>query len=191
MNVARIITAQKRAVVATLFFVLCGLFAMSTIGNAWGVAWPLVVFYFLLVLNTYFSIRYFSIIISPVIPSQIAVDTVLTVFTLLLLTALKDPLSFNVILTALFATAVLKYVIAIPVTEYPVLLHRKIRVDALGVLASSLATFGVASGHATTTVLVWAAIFAGANIHVILLRPLYPAPTIRFPKMVEEEHARR
>lgn len=164
--------ARRRALAVMAFFGLWGASATFFISN-WYKAWPLVFFYALLVLNTYFSVRTFASITPKEHLGQQCMDALLGVWLLLAPLSFNAPLYFVLITTALFIAATMKYIFLVPIVGFSRLLHMKIRIDTLGILLCSLALLGVLAGYAYYATAVWSFIFLVANIYVLWWEPHY------------------
>lgn len=164
--------ARRRARGVALFFALWGIFFSASLAT-WGSAWPLVLFYALLVLNTYFSVRAFASITPKEHLPQQCMDALLGIELLAAPFFFNAPFSFILVITALFITATLKYIFLVPVAGFSRLLYMKIRVDTLGILLCFLALTGTFFGYPYLSTVLWAFIFLLANIYVLWLKPHY------------------
>lgn len=163
----------SRAYGGIILFACFGVFGVILAWPNLENAWPLVVFYAMLLLNDYFSIKHFSKIIPPGVRSQMIIDGALVVLHFLSVFSFNDPRNFYLAVTILFILATLKYSYDISLVKEPHLLYRKIKVDALGALASAIATTGILFGYTWSSTITWTAIFAFASIYVIYINPLY------------------
>lgn len=165
--------SRKRAITATIIFSAFGLAVMFLFPLHWNTAWPLVLFYAIMVWNTYYSVDYFSRVIPINPPLQVLVDSVL--FLLYFLAALSFLNTYLFILTLglIFAVATVKYALALNVVEHPRKLFRKIVVDTMGMLMVTCALIGAALGYDRITAIALVVVFGIANIYVIYIKPLY------------------
>lgn len=171
---SKITTSPRgRAVWGTLLFAAFGvvgvIIAWPNIENAW----PLVIFYGLLLWNDYFSILHFSKIVPPGKRSQMIIDAALIVFHFLLIFSFNYPRNFYLGTTILFILATLKYSYDLPIIQNGERLYRKIKIDTVGALCSAIATTGILFGYTWTATITWTIIFAGASIYVICIDSLY------------------
>jgi hypothetical protein len=154
-------------------FTAFGLFGIVRSFGDLNNAWPLILFYGLLLWNDYYSIRHFSKIISPRRVSQVVIDTILVLLHFASVLFFGSPWNFTLIMTILFIVAILKYSWELPAVTNSRALYRKIKIDSLGAFVSAGALGGITLGYPWRSMLVWTAIFAGASIYVILINPLY------------------
>jgi hypothetical protein len=134
---------------------------------------PLFLFHVTLLLNTFFSVQYFARITPKGDPAQWCVDTVLMLLLIALPFFLGSPVRFVALVTLLFVAATLKYVLLLGTVSDRALLRRKIRIDALGTVLCVLTLAGVLAGYPLVALWCWAAVFVAANVHVLLILPLY------------------
>jgi hypothetical protein len=167
------LTPKKRAVIATLIFTLFGIAGAFIARNMIAIAWPAILFYAMLVWNDYYSIEHFSKIIPPSKTSQVVVDMALMVLHLASVFFFGDPFLFAIAMTILFVLAVLKYAGDLPSVKNSRVLFRKVKIDALGALASALALAGMLMGYPWQSTIIWTGIFVCASVYVIIINPLY------------------
>jgi hypothetical protein len=165
-------TLSRRAVGATAAFALAGMAGLVLAPQPWAMKAPHAVFYAVLVLNTYFSIRFFESL-PPQDRDERAIDAILVVLYLALAASIGAPLAFALVAVLLFAAATAKYVLLLPVVDRRDILMRKILIDGLGLalcLAMLLGTLLADPGWSA-----WAAaiIFAIANVYLLAIRPMY------------------
>ncbi|MBI2612939.1 hypothetical protein HYW59_03985 [Candidatus Kaiserbacteria bacterium] len=166
-------SSTLRAGLATIIFAIAGLASFYFEQIWWeptGI--PLAVFYALLILNTFFSVRFFSSLL-PADLLQKVIDTVLLAFYLLLAFSMNDEVRFFLIALGLFLVASVKYVFLLKHTSYEKILRRKIRVNLVGAAACGAAWGGVVLGYPLESVWMAVVAFAIANIHLLLIRPIY------------------
>jgi hypothetical protein len=158
---------------ATLLFASFGALGIFFSANTLFTAWPLILFYALLVWNDYYSVEHFSKIIPPDKASQIIIDAVLVFLHLVSALSFADPLRFALATTILFIVAVLKYSYDLGAARNAQALHRKIKIDCMGALMNALALTGIFMGFTWPTMILWATIFTCASVYVIFINPLY------------------
>ena len=140
----------------------------------WGGAWPLVFFYAILVLNTYFSVRVFSTIAPRHNSIQKFIDCTVVILYLGLATQFENPLNFTILATMLFLACLIKYTLLTDLIPHRrTFLHRKIFLDWLGALLCILAVIGVAANYSYITTILFAFINALANVYLLLIKPFY------------------
>lgn len=161
---------QIKASIFTIFFSIFG------IGMIWKNAnyatLPLFVFYVVLLVNTFFSIRFFSRIIPAGRHEQKAVDCLLVILYAVLTLNLGYDGNFWWVATLLFTVAVVKYVLLYGKLDARILL-KKIVIDSTGVAVCFLAVVGVLSGRGAVTNWVWAIVFLVANVYLLAIKPMY------------------
>jgi len=169
------ITAQERALVATALFI-----AFGVVGYVVAPPTPFLpitaIFYVMMLWNTFYSVNHFSSIVPAGDLGQMVTDVALVLVYLLLALSLWSIFYFDIILVILFALATIKYTIALPKTEHPELLYRKLKMDGMGTIASGLALVGIVLGYPFSSILAWTILFAMMSVYVILVRPLYQKP---------------
>lgn len=164
--------ASNRAAAATVFFGVIALISLGSIVDL-SKSWPLVVFYAVLLINTYFSIRTFASITPEENFGQKLIDAALVVCMLLMVFNFNSVLNFTILATLLFIIATLKYVFLTQLAGYSKLLYMKIRIDALGILFCFLAVVGTLWGYGRQASIIWATVFVLANIYVLWWKPHY------------------
>lgn len=164
--------AKKRALGTALGFSVLALWAVFYVHD-WHNSWPLVLFYALLIFNTYFSVKTFASITPHENLLQHAIDMLLGLCLFVIPFQFNSPLHFALWMTLLFIVAALKYILLIPIAGYSRLLYIKIRIDSLGVLMCFLGLWGILSGYAYISTVIWVAIFFLANLYVLWLKPHY------------------
>ncbi len=162
---------QKSLLACTLFslFGVIGWFYDGTMG---GILLPLVLYYVVLVTNTFFSVRTFSAI-TPNNPIQLTFDVLLVFVYLWLAASFASVVMFSWASLGLFLIAVAKYVHLSGIIPPPPLLQKKIRINALSALLCASAL--VASALGFDYIAAWGLflLFALANIYLLLINPMY------------------
>lgn len=164
--------ARNRAIATTAFFGAAMLIALSSI-TSWEKSWALVLFYVVLLANTYLSIRCFASITPKNHAGQQTIDILLAFCMLLLVFNFNSVINFMIISTMLFIIATIKYIGLVSLSGYSKLLHMKIRIDALGTLYCFAAVLGTLQGYGKITSAIWAVGFVLANIYVLWHEPHY------------------
>lgn len=165
--------SKKRAQISIIIFAAFGIFGVLIWLNDLANAWPLILFYALLLWNDYYSIRHFSKIISPRRISQIIIDSILVLLHFAAVLFFGIPWNFALIMILLFIMAILKYSWELSAVKDSRALFRKIKIDTLGAFITAGALVGISFGFPWRSILVWTLIFAGASVYVILVNPLY------------------
>lgn len=165
-----------RASLAAVIFAIAGV-ANFISGHVWqepvGIA--LFAFYALLILNTFFSIRFFSSLV-PSDDTQKIVDSILFLVYIALAFSMDNEIVFLIIVTSLFLVASLKYVLLLKHTAYRKVLSRKIRLNLIGATACGAAIVGSLLGHTLESAWVLSVVFGLANVYLLFIRPMYRLP---------------
>ncbi len=164
--------AQRKAMVSTALFILVGLVSIWQM-SFWAASMPLIIFYFTLIVNTYFSIRCFADLVPRGNLPQQLIDLVLGAIYIILAFNLSNQLTFILAATLLFAVATLKYILLFPLIGYSAFLQRKIFIDCLGIIACALALGAVLLSYGLLVSWLWAIIFIIANIYLLFIKPMY------------------
>lgn len=164
--------AKKRAILATVGFSVFGLASFFFI-NDWYSALPLVIFYTILVVNTYFSIRCFASITPQNDRLQQIMDVVLAFLIFAQAASSNSPFLFVFFATLLFALAILKYVLLYADSRHQTLLKRKIKINTLGAVACIITLWGIFAGFTFVATYLLAASFLIVNLYLFFIKPLY------------------
>jgi hypothetical protein len=165
----------RREIVAAVVFGLAGVAGFLFGPPPWGLKAPHAVFYATLVLNTFFSVRFFDPL-PPQDRDERVIDGVLTLLYLALAATIGWLLPFAVVATLLFAAATLKYVLLLPVMDRRDILARKILIDALGLAMCVAMLIGSLLLEPLWTAWTAAIVFALANVYLLAVRPMYADP---------------
>jgi hypothetical protein len=161
-----------RAIVATVVFTIALIAAFLLVPQPWAARLPNAVFYAVLVLNTFYSVRYFDAQ-PPQDRDERVIDTLLAVDYLALAAAIGAPLWFALLSALLFALSIGKYVLLLPVLDHPQPLHRKIRINSLGLAVCLATALGVWLVDPLRSAWAQAILFAAANVYLLWINPLY------------------
>jgi len=164
--------ARRKSLAAAVLFIVIGLIMIWRI-TSWTISLPLLIFYITLVINTYYCLRSFAVLVPRRNLQQQLVDLVLGVIYLILAASLGDQLLFVYTATILFAVATLKYILLLSLIGYSAFLRRKIFIDSLGIIACLLTLGGVLLGYGMLASWFWVGIFVLANIHLLFIKPMY------------------
>lgn len=161
---------MKAVSVATAFS-LAGL-----LGFFWGMPtperMPHAIFFATLVVNTFFSVRFYADI-QPNILSQAIVDVLLASIYVVLGISIGSSSAFALAALGLFALAPIKYVLMLSHIPHRNLLRKKIRIDVIGLLACTSLLLVTIGGYGLVGAWVFAIGFMCANIYLLLIRPMY------------------
>jgi hypothetical protein len=163
---------RARASIATAAFSAAGAVALVLLPGPLAAKAPNAFFYAVLVLNTFLSIRFFDGL-PPRERDERIIDAVLAVLYVSLAVTIGNPAWFAAVSTMLFAAAVAKYWLLLPVMPRPKLLRRKMRIDALGALLGALTLIASLLADALAAAWAQAILFAAANFYFLMVRPMY------------------
>lgn len=161
-----------KAALACLFFTGAGAAGWLMTGAGSNEAFALLVYYIVLVINTFFSIRTFSDI-TPRNTVQTLFDGVLLVLYCALALSFGSVAVFAGVSAVLFAIAIAKYAHAGNAVAHRALLYRKMTLNALAGLLSLLTLSIALFGYPRIGAWVLGVVFALANIYVLAIKPMY------------------
>jgi hypothetical protein len=181
-----------RAIGATIAFTVAGLAGLLLAPQPWAAKAPNAAFYAVLVVNTFFSVRFFDAL-PPQGRDERVIDAILAITYLALAATMGGQFWFGLASTSLFAAAVAKYVLLLRVMDRRAVLVRKIKIDALGVVLCATATAGALLWDRLATAWAQTIVFAIANVYLLAVNPMYvdiaaPAPP---PGYGEKKEARQ
>lgn len=133
---------------------------------------PLILFYIVLIVNSYFSIEFFSKIIPSGRLDQKIIDLFLVFFYLILILNINNEMLYLLFATMLFIMATLKYVFLLEIVDLKIL-KKKLIIDILGTIVCFLALAGYLIGYGEVTTWIWALMFLFANIYLLDINPMY------------------
>ena len=134
---------------------------------------PLVIFYTLLVINAYPSIRLFAGIVPQDNGQHALADIIIFISYLFVAASLGQPLQFALCALVLFIIAAGKYALMLHEIPYPELLQRKLRADLLGAGLCAIALVVMLLGHILEGAWILATVFALSNVYILGIKPLY------------------
>lgn len=169
--------SRKKALWAFFCFGGIGIAGWLLAVPDWRMSLPLGIFYAILVVNTYFSVRLFARITPRDNKTQILFDTVLTILFIGVAASMGDVILFTFINLLLFIAAVAKYAFLLGMIPHPRLLRRKILVELSGVAACTLAFGGAVLGYPLISAWTLTIAFLAANIFLFFVKPLYRLDT--------------
>lgn len=170
--------SKTRAAAATTFFAIAGACGIFFIFPNIVPSLPEIILYAMILWNDYHSIEYFSQIISTEKISQALIDIILVGLNMSLVVFFNNPVVFAAIATLFFAIAAFKYASEFGNIKNPALLHRKVRIDIVGAIFGGLSLLASLYGYGYIAIVVWAILFSGTTVYLMLVRPLYKAPDL-------------
>lgn len=165
--------ARKKAWCALVGFSLVGILAWRYGVSDWRQSFPLALFYAMVTIHTYLSVKVFSSIIPRGNVIQGVYDIALAIFYVLWAASLGSPLFFAFSGLLLFIVATAKYAFALEAGGHFSLLKYKILVDLSGVCLIALALGGIVMGHAAAADWMMTGAFFAATLFLFFVRPLY------------------
>lgn len=179
-----------RAIAATFAFALAGFLGFLFVPQPWPLKAPNALFYAVLVLNTFFSVRFFDAL-PPQGRDERTIDGVLAALYVALAATIGWLVGFAVVAVILFAAATLKYVRLLPVMDRRDILARKIAIDGLGLAMCIAGLVATLWWDALWAAWGMAIVFAVANVWLLALRPMYSDPRAPVSRMPDMKEARR
>lgn len=163
--------AVRKATTACLFFTGVGIAAWWVVGWT-AVPPPLLAYYAALVLNSFFSIRTFAPL-TPANAMQYALDAALVLVYFGLAFSMHSATLFSAVSAALFLISIVKYVHLQQLIESTPLLSRKIRLNMLAALLSSVSLGISLAGFPALAAWLLGTIFVLANVYLLAINPMY------------------
>ncbi len=165
---------RTKAIVVTAAFAIAGLIGCYTAESNWPDVMPMLVFYTVLTINSYFSVKLFTTITPPDEITQRTLDLVLMAIYFLLAYSFDNTKMFLIITLFLFIVAPLKYsLLLLGKVPHPKLLKKKITIDLLGTLLAAAVIAGSVAGYTHESAWALAIIFTIANVYFLLIDPMY------------------
>lgn len=165
-------SATRLAACATVGFTAAAVAgSLVTVGD-WAASWPLLGFYTLLLINTFFSIRCFSSIAPRQAVAQIVTDCALVALYVYLAFQFANVTRFLWVSVVLFLVAILRHALMLQTPNYVKLLTRKMLLNLLAAAGCGAALVGVAVGLPQSLVW-WLGGFLLANIYILLMSKMY------------------
>ncbi|MEI6843568.1 MAG: hypothetical protein WCK48_03655 [bacterium] len=165
--------AVSRAIWGSILFFFWFIISLVFFDPDWSSVWPFICFHFVLLINTFFSIRSFASLTPKENVGQHIIDAILALCLIAMPLLFNLPLQFMIVCLFLFIVAVLKYLFLVPLVGFSKLLYWKIKVDMLGVVLCFLVLVGVIYGFSYISSIIFFIIFACANVYVLWWNPLY------------------
>ncbi len=134
------------------------------------------VFMFLLLLNTFFSIKCFSIVHPAITIQQKIIDVMLMILYGGLILVESNTLLFLFTVVLLFIVATMKYALGMSTSTYRPLLERKIIINLLGSVAVVITILASMRVGADVSMNAWTIVYTIVNIDLLWYRPLYQIP---------------
>ncbi len=161
-----------KAWAATVVFSFIGLWTLVYRAPQVPELLPQTIFYAVLVLNTFFSIRFYSAL-QPKNASQFLIDAVLVILYAVLALSLGRPVAFAYAALWLFMMAPQKYALMLGFVPHTVLLRNKILIDLSGTVLCAAILGATIAGYSLAAAWALAGLFVLANVYLLLIRPMY------------------
>lgn len=159
-----------KAYTFTIFFSVIG--GIMICKNLSLVTLPLILFYIVLIVNSYFSVEFFSKIIPAKRFDQKIIDLFLVFLYLVLILNISNEIWYLLSAIMLFVVATLKYVFLLGMVDVKIL-KKKMIIDIFGIIACVLALVGYLAGGRMAATWIWALVFLFANIYLLVINPMY------------------
>lgn len=156
----------------TIAFLALALYTVMFRAPLSSVLVPELIFFLVLVLNTFYSVRLYAAI-QPDDLVQAFVDVVLVVIYAWLALSLSTHVEFFLAATILFIAATPKYMLMRGKIPYDALLRRKVKIDTTGIALCALCFALAYFGHSFAAAWTLAIAFTAANIYLLWIRPMY------------------
>jgi hypothetical protein len=163
--------AQKAWVVCILFAGV-GVWSLLFHDVPNEIALPHALFYLVLTINSFYSIRFYSEWTPPSF-LQSVVDGALVIAYIALALSIGLPTAFAFFALCIFVIAPMKYAEMLGKTSHDKTLRRKIMIDMLGTILMTAVLGGTLLGYREESVWVLTIIFALANVYFLMIRPMY------------------
>lgn len=161
-----------KEVVATILFTAAGIAGVLLSPAEWRDILPGAIFYAVLVVNTWFSIRFFSNL-PPMERDESVIDGILTLLYVALAFTIGRTIPFLAVAAVLFAFAVPKYALLLRLIDFPHTLKRKMVFDTLGTLLCVVVLIGAFAGYPMESMWALAIVFTLANLVLLTIWPMY------------------
>ena len=161
-----------RAFFVTYLFLTVGLWWALFHAPAGPTTLPHLIFYAVLTLNTYFSVR-FHASFTPESPFQTCIDLALAVSYIALAVSIGAPIAFSFCAVLIFAIAPAKYTHTIGRTPHDKTLRKKVLIDLLGTVGCVLVLGLTFAGFELQAAWILAGTFTLANMYLLFIRPMY------------------
>lgn len=164
---------KTKAIATTIFLVLFGIFCLIYKISDWRESLPLVLFYTVITVNTFYSISLFSGMTSMFSRAHNVFDFSLVVNYAFLAWNFNNPLNFVFFDLILFIIASAKYTSMLNIAPHPKLLKRKILIDISGIALAAITLIGIVFGLPEISLWFMATSLTIANIYWLFIKPMY------------------
>ena len=161
------------AAFVSFIFLIAGILSWIFTISAPYVLPALMIFYVILVINTFFSIKLFSSITPPGNKMNNFIDVILFFLYIISAFYLPVPTFFMLFMLLLFIVATLKYACLLQIVRHTRLLKKKIIVDLMGCVMCAVVLIAMILGYENEAAWGLAIVFAIANFLLFFVWPLY------------------
>src|SRR3989344_154879 len=165
-------TPNVKALLACIVFALAGVVSALFFAPLSSLTVPHIIFYAVLTLNSYFSVRLFAAI-QPQDTWQFIADAILVAVYLALALSIGNPVWFAFFALSVFIAAPPKYALMLGKIPYTRLLKKKIRIDLTGTAFCALILGATILGYQFQSAWALALIFLVANVYLLMIKPMY------------------
>ncbi len=170
-----------RALAAGLGFSLMGVFALLLRAPSTPELLPDLIFYGVLVLHTYFSVRYFSHLI-PQDSWQVVTDIALVAIYFALALALGDGFRFLFLALCLFGVATLEYAPSLGRAHLRALMRRKIKYEIGGMALAAYSIILAAVANQAIGAWFFAVVYAAVTFNILFNERMYSLEFLSRPE---------
>lgn len=163
---------KLRALTATILFAAVGVWSVLFHNVPWEYSIPHIIFYVVLTINTYFSVRFYTAI-TPASVFQTLIDVALAAAYIGLALTIGVPIAFAYFALLIFTIAPAKYAHLLGKTPHDKTLRRKILIDLLGTLMCVFVLGLTLVGLELKAAWILAGLFTLANIYLLAIKPMY------------------
>lgn len=164
------ISPTLKALSVTAFFSAVGIWGASHADPGFLV--PHAIFYVVITINTFYSVRFFSSFTPPHLIQTLVDCALLAAYVALALSIGNAPL-FSFFALAIFVVAPMKYAHLLGKTPYDATLRKKILIDLWGNALTAVVFAATAFGYPIEAAWFLATIFFIANIYWLIISPMY------------------
>lgn len=161
-----------RALSVTILFSVVGVWAILFHSVPWEYVVPHVLFYAILTLNTYFSVRFYTAF-TPESAFQTGIDLALAGAYIALALSIGIPVAFSFFALLIFVVAPAKYAHLLGKTSHDATLRKKILIDLLGTIMCVGVLGLTLAGLEYKAAWILTGLFGIANLYLLGIRPMY------------------
>ena len=170
--------AERKAQVVVAMLTTFSVYYTWTHVHDWNSILAPLVYYVVLLISTYFSVRCFDALTPPQSPVQDVLDVVLVLFYFVLATLFTAPAILLFVTAAFFSVTTLKYILLMSEKTLPHFkqIDYKAAINGCGTISALLCYWIALQGNVVLGMWLWVAIFCSANFFIFFIKPLYRIP---------------